>query len=106
VRIFANHNGPVTAIAVNPDGRTMASAGVDKVIRLWDMGTGRIIKTMSGHTNSIHSLEFSRNGSLLASGAEDDSVRLWDVKKSNLDSIEMPSQVNRHIESQVKKYID
>jgi transcription initiation factor TFIID subunit 5 len=82
VRIFAKHNGPVTAAAISPDGRTMASAGTDNVIKLWDMGSGKPIKSMAV-LSTVFSLDFSRNGAILASGGADDCVRLWDTKKSN-----------------------
>jgi transcription initiation factor TFIID subunit 5 len=57
------------------------------MIRLWDLASGRTIKTMRGHTDTIYSLEFSKDGSLLASGGADDSVRLWDVKTANVHDL-------------------
>lgn len=51
------------------------------MIRIWDLGSGRQITSMSGHGGSIFSLEYSRDGTMIASGGADDSVRLWDAKK-------------------------
>jgi len=58
----------------------MVWLGEDNVIKLWDLGSGNLIKTMAGHEATISSLEFSRNGELLVSGGDDDSVRVWSVK--------------------------
>jgi len=55
-------------------------AGEDLAINLWDMGSGRRIKKMTGHTASIYSLAFSAESSLLVSGSADWTVRCWDVK--------------------------
>lgn len=57
-------------------------AGEDLAINLWDLGSGRRIKKMTGHTSSIYSLAFSAESSLLVSGGADWSVRCWDVKSA------------------------
>lgn len=49
-------------------------------INLWDLGSGRRIKKMTGHTSCIYSLAFSAESSLLVSGGADWTVRCWDVK--------------------------
>lgn len=49
-------------------------------INLWDIGSGKRIKKMTGHSASIYSLAFSGESSLLVSGGADCTVRCWDVK--------------------------
>ena len=56
--------------------------GEDLSINLWDLGSGKRIKKMTGHTASIYSLAFSAESSLLVSGAADWTVRCWDVKNA------------------------
>lgn len=60
-----------------PDHRIL---GEDLAINLWDIGSGKRIKKMTGHTASIYSLAFSAESSLLVSGGADWTVRCWDVK--------------------------
>jgi transcription initiation factor TFIID subunit 5 len=82
VRIFQGHTGAVNAMAVSPDGRWLASAGEDSIINIFDIGTGRRLKSMRGHGRcSIYSLSFNNEGTMLVSGASDNSVRVWDIKK-------------------------
>ena len=57
------------------------------MIKLWDLGSGNLIKSMSGHESLISSLEFSRNGELLVSAGDDDSVRIWSVKEAETKPI-------------------
>jgi hypothetical protein len=61
-----------------PDGNTLASAGEDKTIRLWDVRAKQLLKTLHGHENSALSVAFAPDGKTLASGSEDGTVRLWD----------------------------
>lgn len=60
----------------------MVRSGEDLAINLWDLGSGKRIKKMAGHTAAIYSLAFSAESSLLVSGGADWTVRCWDVKGS------------------------
>ena len=56
--------------------------GEDLAVNLWDLGSGRRVKKMTGHTASIYSLAFSAESTVLVSGGADWTVRCWDVKSA------------------------
>lgn len=61
---------------------TASVLGEDLAINLWDLGSGKRIKKMTGHTSSIYSLAFSAESSMLVSGGADWTLRCWDVKSA------------------------
>jgi WD40 repeat protein len=60
-----------------PDGKGAANADFDHLIRLYNLETGKIVRTFEGHTSGIMSLVFSADGRYLLSGACDGTARLW-----------------------------
>lgn len=72
------HFEDVTALALAPDGRLLASGAFDKTIILWDLATQQEVRTLYGHFLQVTALGFSPDGQLLASAAADRTVRLWD----------------------------
>ncbi|MBE9133851.1 protein kinase domain-containing protein [Tychonema sp. LEGE 07196] len=70
----------VKSLAVSPDGSIFASGGDDKNLILWDLKTGRRIRTIAAHQAAVNAIAFSSDSKTLASGSDDKTVRLWNPK--------------------------
>src|SRR5687768_16698190 len=68
----------VIGLSLSRDGRTLVTAGTDGIIRVWDVASGQVQRTLTGHTNSIYKADFSPNEKLLASSSRDLTARIWD----------------------------
>lgn len=73
------HLDSIYALAISPDKKYLASAGVDKTIIIWDIAKGKQLYSLKGHSQWIFSLDFNNDGYLLASGSADGTVKIWDV---------------------------
>jgi WD40 repeat protein len=79
VRPLRGHTDVVYAVAFSPDGRYLASGGMDRAIQLWDRDTGHEIQPLPGHESWVCGLAFSPDSRWLLSASEDRSLKLWEV---------------------------
>lgn len=69
---------PGHAAPFSPDGKWIA-AGSDSDVKIWDVATKRVLRTLSGHSAKVLTVAFSRDGKSLVSGARDNMVFIWDL---------------------------
>jgi WD40 repeat protein/energy-coupling factor transporter ATP-binding protein EcfA2 len=74
------HRDQVRDAAFSPDGAIVATASLDRTIRLWNAATGKPRgRPLRGHSAGVRAIAFSPDGRMLASGSDDRTVRLWDA---------------------------
>jgi WD40 repeat protein len=76
-RRLAGHTLNVWHIAFSPNGKTLASGSFDRTLRVWDVATGRLLRTSTGHRQGIVGLDVRRSDGLIATGGDDATIRLW-----------------------------
>jgi len=81
--------GPIEGVALSPDGKILATAGHDSLIKLWDttQNPPQPLGTAFGHTDAVGQLAFSPDGQWLASAGRDFTARLWKVKPLKEESV-------------------
>ncbi len=76
---FRGHKDSLYAAALSPDGQVLATGGYDSAIKLWNVASGRELRTLEGHNGAVFELAFRADGQVLASASGDRTVKLWNV---------------------------
>lgn len=74
------HSRVTIGVAFTADARQLVTGCHDAQIRVWDLGSGQLVRTIRGHRSSVNDLDFSPGDKLLASSSSDRTVRLWDFE--------------------------
>ncbi|HEX4954622.1 MAG TPA: WD40 repeat domain-containing protein [Thermoanaerobaculia bacterium] len=75
-RVIAADGGPLTDVAVSPDGSLLATTSAEPTVRLWRTD-GSPAGELIGHTKAVWNARFSPDGTRLATASSDGTVRLW-----------------------------
>ena len=71
--------GAVYGAAYSPDGKTIATAGGDHTVMLWEAATGKLQHQLTGHDDTVLSAAFSPDGQHIVTSSLDQTARIWDV---------------------------
>lgn len=77
-------NGTIYWISYSPDGKQLATAGFDGVIRLLNAQTYEIEAAWNAGQSEVNCVEYSPDGTVLASAGDDGTIRLWDLRNHSL----------------------
>jgi WD40 repeat protein len=81
--MFTRVLGSIRSVAHSPNRKLIAAGGVEGVVHVWELPSGRELLTLQGHEDTIYTVAFSPDGKTLASGSVDQTVRLWDLTTGN-----------------------
>ncbi|MDP6505833.1 MAG: serine/threonine-protein kinase, partial [Planctomycetota bacterium] len=78
------HSDAVRSVSFSPKGEQILTAGFDGTARLWNVRTGKVIRTLKGHRGAVYSASFSRNGKWIVTAGVDKTAILWDAKSGKI----------------------
>lgn len=74
------HSDTVLGLEFSPNQRYVASSAADKTIRLLDVPTGEVVRSLEGHTHHVLALTWQDDGQTIASASADKNVKIWNVE--------------------------
>jgi WD40 repeat protein len=72
------HSDTVFGVAFSPDGKMLATGGADKFVKVFEVPSGKLLKSFEGHTHHVLDVGWKGDGKLLASASADNTVKVWD----------------------------
>ena len=73
------HSDTVLDMAFSPDGTQLASCGADKLVRIFDVASGKQRLSLEGHTHHVLAVAWQDSGNVLASASADGTVKIWNM---------------------------
>ena len=71
----------------SPDGRWLATANDDSIVRIWDARTGASTIALFGHTGAVSDADWRRDSTHLVTGSEDGTARLWRIADGGAEEV-------------------
>jgi WD40 repeat protein len=91
--LIHNERDPyITTLAVFPAGYFFASGDSQGHLKLWNLETGEIVRTMDGHTGAISALAITHDGRHLLSSSQDHTLRVWDALTGDIRHVHRDHQ--------------
>ncbi len=98
---LTGHSQDVRSVAVSPDGMAIASGSFDGTIKIWNLETGALIRTLTGHSDAgemVSSVAIAPNGTLLASSSNGygGTIKIWNLSTGELiyTLVDQPSGIS------------
>ncbi len=85
--ILTGHRDAITSVVVSSDGLTAITGSADKTVKVWNLETGQLIRTLTGHSGEISSVAVSPDGNFLAVGISDtprSNIKVWHLPSGKL----------------------
>ncbi len=76
---FSSSSEALIALALNPDGQTLAAVGSDRQARLHNLADQSLIREFPAHNGAIYNVQFTPDGEQLITVGDDKVIRLWQL---------------------------
>jgi WD40 repeat protein len=74
------HDDAVLALDLNREGDRLATAGADKLAKVWDLESHKELARLEGHSGAVLGVAFNTNATQLVSAGADKELKVWDIQ--------------------------
>ncbi len=85
ITLNLGHQESINAMALSPNEKYLLTGGGDRLLKIWDIKTGKELKTIKGHEREIEAVNFSSDGKYFISASDDNRViKIWITESGRL----------------------
>ncbi|KAK3828706.1 MAG: WD40-repeat-containing domain protein [Benniella sp.] len=84
MRVISGHQGWVRSVAIEPGNTWFATGAGDRIIKIWDLASGRLKLSLTGHIGQVRGLGVSSRHPYLFSCGDDKMVKCWDLETNKV----------------------
>ncbi len=77
---------PYSSVAFSADGKTVAMAGSDRTVAIWETRTGKVHRILTGHKGKVLDVAFAPDGKTLATAGADCTVKIWNLTRGKVQA--------------------
>lgn len=74
----------VFSITFSPDSQILVIGSAHGKIKLWNLETGELLRSLEGHSENVNSITISSDGQILVSGSGNGEIKLWNLRTGEL----------------------
>jgi WD40 repeat protein len=78
------HTNNISCITIDPSGKFLISGSIDNSVKILDLESGIILRTLVGHTDLVQSISVDALCRYIVSGSRDNTIKVWDFVSGNL----------------------
>ncbi len=78
--VLEGHLAGVRSIHFSPEGKLLVSSGNDNTVRVWDVASRKLLKTLRGHGGRVPACEFAPDGKWVLSASHDRLAKVWNIE--------------------------
>jgi len=81
------HGDLVHGVAISADRALAATASRDRVVRVWEVSTGKLLHTLHGHRGAVRCVAFDHGAGRIVTASVDRTIRLWDLARAECTNV-------------------
>ncbi|QDU08123.1 SUMF1/EgtB/PvdO family nonheme iron enzyme [Gimesia aquarii] len=84
IRTFSGHLQSISCVAMTHDGKHAVSGARDRLLKIWDLSTGRPLHTLKGHSRAVFCVAVTPDAKYVVSGSDDKTLKIWELATGKL----------------------